>query len=201
MKTRLLFVCFFIVLAPGYAQDIPPALEQVAASVMAAPEAFRGEATVLGYDAKGNLVTLRRGTNGMICLADDPQKNGFSVAAYHVDLEPFMARGRALRAEGKTSKEIFEIREAEAKSGVLAMPAKGATLHLLFGPDGKYDPETGKVTQAIYRYVVYVPWATPETTGLPTEPMVKGGPWIMDAGTHRAHIMISPPAETQTAKE
>jgi hypothetical protein len=77
------------------------------------------------------------------------------------------------------------------------MPEKGATLHVLYGKEGKYDPETGNVSNAIYRYVVYIPWATTESTGLPPKPNVKGGPWIMDPGTHRAHIMINPPAETQ----
>jgi hypothetical protein len=43
------------------------------------------------------------------------------------------------------------------------------------------------------RYVVYIPYATPDTTGIPLAPATPGGPWIMDAGTHRAHIMINPP--------
>ena len=79
--------------------------------------------------------------------------------------------------------------------GKLKMPEQPATLHLLEGPGGKYDPESGQVTGAYYRYVVYIPWATAESTGLPLQPTVKGGPWIMDPGTHRAHIMISPPPE------
>ena len=130
----------------------------------------------------------------MVCLSDDPAKDGFSVACYHQDLEPFMARGRALRGEGKTSGEIFDIRESEAKAGTLKMPAQPTTLHILSGPTGKYDEATNSVTDAFYRYVVYIPFATPESTGLPLQPMVPGGPWIMDPGTHRAHIMITPPA-------
>ena len=31
------------------------------------------------------------------------------------------------------------------------------------------------------------------TTGIPLAPLTPGGPWIMDPGTHRAHIMINPP--------
>jgi len=105
-----------------------------------------------------------------------------------------MARGKELRNEGKTREEIHNIREEEAKSGKLPMPGKGgATLHILFGKDAKYNPETAKVENAIYRYVVYIPWSTTETTGLPTSPSTNGGPWIMDAGTHKAHIMINPP--------
>jgi hypothetical protein len=150
---------------------------------------------VLGYDAKGTLTKLHSGSNNMICLADDPNKRGFSVASYHKDLEPFMARGRQLKSEGKSFEETFNIRETEAKNGKLKMPEKGATLHVLSGPNGKYNPQTGEVIKATYRYVVYIPWATTETTGLPTVPSTAGGPWIMDPGTHRAHIMINPPAE------
>jgi hypothetical protein len=193
MKFNLLFL--ILVTSICFSQDIPPKADQIAAALMAAPEEYREEATVLGYSPDGKLVTLRTGTNSMICLGDDPQKPGFSAAAYHKDLEPFMARGRELRAEGKTNKEVFKIREEEVKSGRLKMPEKGATLRILFGPEGRYDPESKTVVNAIYRNVVYLPWATAETTGLPTSPDSLGGPWLMDAGTHRAHIMINPPPD------
>jgi hypothetical protein len=174
--------------------QIPAKEEQITAALQAAPEQFRAEATVLGYDPDGKLVTLKKGSNSMICLADNPLNAGFNAAAYHKDLEPFMARGRELRAQGKSRDEVEAIREEEAKSGKLQMPDKGgATLHILFGKDAEYNSKTGKVENAIYRYVVYIPWATTETTGLPTSPSTNGGPWIMDAGTHKAHIMINPP--------
>jgi len=191
MKIFFLISVFLIISCMAQA---PSKEEQIAAALQAAPEQFRDGATVLGYNNDGKLVTLKKGTNNMICLADDPGEKGFSAAAYHKDLEPFMARGRELKAEGKSHDEIFNIREQEAKNGKLPMPGKGgATLHILFGKDAKYNPQTGKVDNAIYRYVVYIPWATTESTGLPTSPSTNGGPWIMDAGTHRAHIMINPP--------
>ena len=90
------------------AQQIPNKDQQIAEAVLAAPEKMRADATVLGYDANNNVVELRKGTNEMICLADNPKQNGFSVAAYHKDMEPFMARGRELKAQGKGFKEIFE---------------------------------------------------------------------------------------------
>ena len=190
---KLLFISVILLITSCMAQ-VPGKDEQISAAMQAAPEQFRNDATVLGYNSDGKLITLKEGTNNMICLADDPGKAGFNAAAYHKDLEPFMARGRELRAEGKSRDEINNIREKEAKSGKLPMPDKGGTtLHILFGKDAKYNPESGKVENAIYRYVVYIPWATTETTGLPTSPSTNGGPWIMDAGTHKAHIMINPP--------
>lgn len=164
----------------------------IATALMAAPEASRAGCKVIGYNMKGEFVTFKEGTNEFICLADNPKENGFNAACYHKNLEPFMARGRALKAEGKSFQEIFDIREEEAKAGLLDMGGAGSTLHILYGPNDMYDPETNEVDGAIYRYVVYLPWATAESTGLPERPVAGNHPWIMNPGTHRAHIMISP---------
>ncbi|PCH99751.1 MAG: hypothetical protein COB81_10330 [Flavobacteriaceae bacterium] len=164
----------------------------IATALMAAPSESRNGCKVIGYNTKGEFVTLKEGENEFICLADNPTKNGFSAACYHKDLEPFMARGRALKTEGKTSKEIFDIREEEVKSGKLVMGKSGSTLHIYYGPETLYDPETSIVIGAKYRYVVYMPWATSESTGLPEVPLAANHPWIMNPGTHKAHIMITP---------
>ncbi|MFK7831998.1 MAG: hypothetical protein AB8B52_01865 [Winogradskyella sp.] len=166
----------------------------IATALMAAPEASRADCKVIGYNMAGDFVTLREGTNEFIVLADDPKKDGFSAACYHKDLEPFMARGRALKAEGKKHQEIFDIREEEVKSGQLKMTT-GTTLHIYYGKETLYDTETSKVAGAKLRYVVYMPFATAESTGLPEAPAASNHPWIMNPGTHRAHIMISPLAE------
>ncbi|WP_158973628.1 hypothetical protein [Cellulophaga sp. L1A9] len=163
----------------------------LATALMAAPEESRAGCKVIGYNMAGEFVTLREGNNQYIVLADNPNQDGFNAACYHKDLEPFMARGRALRAEGKTGQEVFAIREAEMKSGQLKI-TPGSSLHILFGSKTAYDPETSKVEDAQLRYVVYMPWATSESMGLPEIPMAPNHPWIMNPGTHRAHIMISP---------
>lgn len=163
----------------------------IATALMAAPEESRANSKVIGYNMAGEFVTLKEGDNEFIVLADNPKQDGFNAASYHKDLEPFMARGRALRAEGKDEKEIFEIREAEMKSGKIKI-TPGATLHIYFGKETLYNPETSKVKAAQLRYVVYLPWATSESTGLPEVAASKNHPWIMNPGTHRAHIMISP---------
>jgi hypothetical protein len=191
-KISMLTVMLGLVSLPVLAQ-VPLPEHQIGAAVAAAPEDAREGAAVLGYDAYGKLVTLREGRNALVCLADDPEEEGFSVACYHRDLEPFMTRGRQLRAEGKAFKEVFDIREAEVQAGTLKMPAQPTTLYVLSGKEGRYDPATGAVEKASLRFVVYVPYATAEASGLPTQPTGPGEPWLMDAGTHRAHIMITPP--------
>jgi len=198
MKKSFLFLSILILtgqLVP--AQNTPIKEIQMAGALLAAPDEDRAEATVMGYDQSGALILLKQGTNKLICLADNPGQEGFNAACYHENLEPFMARGRELKMQGKDRGQVFQIREEEAKAGKLKMPDHASTLHILSGPDGKYNPSTGKVDNATLRYVVYVPWATAESTGLPIRPLVPGGPWIMDPGTHRAHIMISPPKELQ----
>ena len=103
-----------------------------------------------------------------------------------------MARGRALKKEGKSFKEIFDLREEEVKAGKLKMPSQPTTLYVFTAPDEQFKAETGEVENGYLRYVVYIPYATAESTGLPLKPDFAGQPWIMDPGTHRAHIMISP---------
>jgi hypothetical protein len=172
--------------------QLPSTEIQIKTAVLAAPEDKRAGAMVYGYDAKGKFVMLRKGTNEIICLADNPNQKGFSVSCYHQDLEPFMARGRELKDAGKTTQEIFDIREAEAKSGKLAMPKQASNLQVYSATDENYNATTGEVKKGSFRYVVYIPWATAASTGLPTKPEAPGMPWIMNPGTHRAHIMIDP---------
>lgn len=186
-------ITFFLMLCSicGYSQ-IPTAEVQIKTALLAAPADKREGAQVYGYNEKGEFVILRKGTNELICIADDPKQKGLSVSCYHKDLEPFMARGRELKAQGKTFQEIFDIREKEAKSGKLVMPKQAANLQVYSAKEENYNTTTGEVTKGNYRYVVYIPWATAASTGLPTKPEAAGMPWIMDPGTHRAHIMIDP---------
>ena len=188
-----LFLSPFLNLIPGVSTaQVPSAKIQVASAVLAGPASQRAGAAVLGYDNAGELVSLREGSNGLVCLADDPVADGFSVACYHESLEPYMARGRELASGGMTDgSERLQTRWKEAEEGALSMPENPATLYVLTG--SSFDPDAGEVTDSYLRYVVYMPWATIETTGLPDAPMGPGSPWLMYPGTAGAHVMISPP--------
>lgn len=188
-----LLICLFCIPIFSVAQSIPSASEQIKLAVHASPANLRAGAAVWGYDEKGELATLREGSNIMVCLGDDPTKEGISVACYHKSLEPFMSRGRELRKIGKDTEEVTAMREAEAKSGALPMPESPATLYVLSGKEAQFFPDQDSLAGANLRYVVYIPFATAESTGLPTQPSVPGEPWIMFPGTHNAHIMITPP--------
>jgi hypothetical protein len=170
--------------------DIPTSDQQIAAATSAAPQPMQEGAAVLGYNSDGELVTLREGSNEIICLADDPEDNRFHVACYYSDLEPFMERGRELSAEGYSSAEVREIREQEIEDGTLPMPEKPMSLYSLTGGADAWDYSTHTLLSARPLYVVYVPYATVETTGISTAPASEGAPWLMDPGKPYAHIMI-----------
>ena len=168
---------------------IAPADVQIAAAVLPLPADARASATVLGYGADGKLTTLRKGTGVMICLADDPKELRFHVACYHDGMEPFMARGRELRASGVTGPQVDSVRFRESKSGALKLPAHPSSLYSLTG--GTFDPATNTAPGARWLYVVYIPYATGASTGL-SEKQQESAPWIMFPGTPKAHIMFTP---------
>ncbi|MGV3684408.1 MAG: hypothetical protein ACO1NS_02205 [Daejeonella sp.] len=193
MKTIIFSLALLSAGSAAFSQMIPSAEVQIKTAVLAAPADKRDKATVLGYNQQGELVELRKGSNEMICLSDDPKTAGLNVASYHQDLEPFMKRGRDLKLSGKSPKEATDIRDEEVKSGKLSMPKQPTTLYVYTAKAENFDPAAGTVKDGFLRYVIYIPYATPESTGLPTKPDVAGMPWLMDPGSHRAHIMITPP--------
>lgn len=188
---------------------VPTVEVQIAAATAAAPEDRRDGARVLGYDASGSLVELRAGSNDLVCLADEPGDETFHVACYHVSLEPYMRRGRELRAAGVTGPENIAERHREADAGELQMPQAPASVYNLGGPAEIFDPATGEISGGSFLWAIYIPYADEASTGLPTSPQRPGAPWIMRAGTASAHIMVAeprpaPPAaegETETAPE
>jgi hypothetical protein len=191
-SARLVLGVLIALPAGAHAQTprVANAAAQIAAAILAAPEDRRAGTKVYGYDEGRRLVTLREGTNDTICLADDPAREGFEVDCYHVSLEPFMARGRELAAQGVEGPARTETRFREAEQGTLKMPDKPAMLYIVTGTS--FNAATGEVAGLYRRSVIYIPYATTESTGLSTSPSTTD-PWIMAPGTPGAHIMITPP--------
>lgn len=190
MTPRTLLIAAPFAFATILAAQVASPEDQIASSILAAPKERRAAATVLGYNDKGEVVTLRKGTNDLICLADDPAVKGLSVACYHKDLEPFMARGRELAAQYK-GKDRHEQRWKEVDEGKVKIPREPRMLYVLTGTS--FDSAKGEIVDSYLRWVIYQPYATPESTGLSTTSGT--APWLMYPGTAGAHIMISPPKE------
>lgn len=171
------------------AQQTPEA-GLIAETVSPLPEAMRAGAEVRVFK-NGELVTVRPGSNGIICLGDDPADDRWHVACYHESLEPFMARGRQLRAQGITQRAAIDsIRGAEIEAGTLEFPAGPAALYQLFGETGSFNSETGEAEGASALYVLYLPYGTEASTGISTVPS-RARPWLMAPGEPWAHVMIS----------
>ena len=165
-------------------------------AVSAAPDELKEGASVYGYNEDGTLRLIRQGTNELICTSDDPAREGFETACFQKDLFPYISRGRVLRAEGMDGQASVELRKKEIESGELPFVTGQATQYIRYGENAAYDEATGEVLNSQVRFVIYIPGATPESTGLHTSPMAPGAPFIMDAGSFRAHIMIVPPEES-----
>jgi hypothetical protein len=100
-KAPLLALVGLVAMATGLeGQTVPSVAEQTASAVLALPKEMREGAGVMGYRTAGRLELLKPVKNGMLCLADDPAEEQFHVSCYADTMEPFMARGRAQRAEG-----------------------------------------------------------------------------------------------------
>jgi hypothetical protein len=167
--------------------------QQIASAILPLPAEFRADARVLGYHAGSKeLATLREGSGAFVCLASNPGLAQFHVACYHRSLEPFMARGRALRAAGVKGDNVDSTRFAEIRTGKLAMPTQPAALYSLTGPaKSSYDTTTKTVPGARALSVIYISGATAASTGLSARP-AENAPWIMFPGTPKAHIMLVP---------
>ena len=168
-----------------------PAADQIAGAVLAAPESLRDGATVLGYGGEPRegdpLTTLRRGDNGIICLADDPDDDRFHVACYHESMDDYMALGRRLAAAGEGRDAILSARRSAIDAGELEPPS-AALWSLTAGAE--VDPAEGAPEDTRRLSVIYVPYAGAADLGLPTRPD-GDSPWLMLPGTPWAHIMIS----------
>jgi hypothetical protein len=173
---------------PALASAQAPVADQIAGAVLPLPKEMREGAGVMGYKTAGKLELLRASKNGMLCLADDPAEDKFHTSCYADTMDPFMARGRELRASGTTGAKVDTARFAEVKAGKLKMPAQPAALYQVFADS--FDAKTGQVKNGNQLFVVYVPFATPQSTGLSAAPSDKQ-PWLMLPGTPKAHIMFS----------
>jgi len=186
-------VFFFaaIAAAPAWAQA-PSVEQQVAGALLIAPDSMRAGARVLGWQG-GELVEIRKGTNELTCLADDPSTDRFQVACYQQSLDPFMARGRELHKLKLSHTQVDSARLADIKAGRWSMPSTPAALYNMVAPKDSVDAATGLPRGNGTRwYVVYIPYATVASSGFSTAADGSGRPWLMYPGEPWAHLMVTP---------
>ncbi len=174
-KFALLAALFILAVGGARAQDRSVA-QQVAEAVTPLPNDLQAGASVIRYDSPGKKIVLREGTNHMVCTADSPFQ-GFSVTCYPKALQGYRDRMEEL---WETSEDEYrDIINAEIRQGKLNIPDRTVF----------YAVRGAEFRNALPLTVVYLPDATPESTGLTTTPS-HYRPWLMFAGTPSAHIMI-----------
>lgn len=164
-------------LAPGASQtDVDTAL-------LAAPANLKDQATVIKWKSDFTYDTLRKGTNRLVCYdrSGFPLEQPFSIQCTSIANLDREAQNLKAEAVGDRSKSEA-ILDAMEKDGTREKPEYGSVWYDLRGPDREHA-QRGHINIA-------VPGATAQSTGLPDNPS-QGGAWIMNAGTSKAHIMVS----------
>ncbi len=197
------FLAGTVCVSTGQAQvAVPAPTDQIAAAVLPLPEALRAGATVRGYDAKLSRVTLREGTNNMVCNGDRPGDAEFDVRCYERQFQAVIDRRRELSGAGALSDADARF-EAEIKNGGLKLPGHPTAGYRMLGPIAAYDARRQTWTAAIERWQsVHFPYETAADIGLPTE---REGttPYVMSSGTWWSHVMIehTPPRDRSPAAD
>ena len=176
----------------------PPARQQIASALLPLPEVMRTQATVLGYAPDLSLVTLRQGSNGMVCTASRPGNAEFDVRCYHESFMPVVRRLRELNSEGVKDDEVFRIIDAEVKAKKLRIPDHPTAGYRMLGPISAYQLGTNTVGKEIRSWQsVHFPYKTAAEIGLPEEGQVpRTIPYVMTSGTFWSHVMIEHEDET-----
>lgn len=155
-----------------------PVAAKIANAETAAPAEISSHATIMDYPSKagGALVKLRAGTNGWVCLPDDPATQGNDPGCFDGVWQEWM---KAFMAKTKPTITRVGVSYMTAPGGASASAkdpwAAKATPTNDWGFDG---PHT----------MILVP-NTAQLAGLPTT-RKPGEPYVMWAGTPYAHIMV-----------
>jgi hypothetical protein len=192
-------IVFGLVLFGG-AQAQPSPQQEIASAVLALPEHMRAAATVVRLNRAGFLESLRKGTNGMVCMADRQGDDTFDVRCYREDFISVVYRGFQLSAEGVRGEDLTNRIEAEIKAEKLKLPRQPTAGYRCLGPSNGYDASKNSLNSEIRCWQsVHFPFQTAHDMGLLDEKEIPDGlrstmPYVMSSGRYWAHVMIEHPA-------
>jgi hypothetical protein len=169
---------------------VPSPADQIAAAILPLPMSMQAGAGVRGYSPAMKMVTLRAGTNSMMCTADRPGDDLFDVRCYDRAFLAVIDQRRALAAGGLDSATVERRFADQVRTGAIRLPDHPVAGYRMLGPIAGYDPRTGAVTAAIEKWQsIHFPYRTAAELGLPIDP--EGTmPFVMASGTWWAHVMI-----------
>lgn len=188
-RTVLLVTGALAFSAPVAARQAPVE-KQIAAAVLPLSHELRDGATVWGYRHRGGeLEVLRWGDNGFVCESDVPGDARYQVRCFEAGLTQFIRRRDELNAAGIQGDARWEIMEAEMKAGMLELRSGSIEMAL----KGRVNPSTGVPDSLTATHYIYLPFATPESTGLSATDGRDGRPFLMDPGHLDAHLHVPGP--------
>jgi len=138
----------------------------------AAPASLSAHATIM--DLEGNVI--RQGTNGWVCMPDDPNTDGSDPMCVN---QPWVGFGEALK--NKTAPSYTQVGIGYMLQGDKAVSNTD--------PFAK-DPKPGEDwVEGLGAHIMVLIPDQASMKNIPTDSK-NGGPWVMWAGTPYAHIMI-----------
>lgn len=148
---------------------------RIASAMAAAPQEIASGATIVEVGADGALAELRAGTNGWLCMPDNPNTPGpdpmCADQAWQQWFGAYMERSAPQISQVGTAYMLAGGADASNSDPFAAGPAAGQQW-IISGP-----------------HIMTLPVDPAQLAGYPTEPG-PGRPYVMWAGTPYAHLMV-----------
>ena len=166
----------------------------IAAAVLPLPVQLRDGATVVKLSPAMQPELLRKGANGMVCIADAPNDARFDVRCYRETFIPVVYRAFQLGYPVDGPKV-----GAEIEAGKLHLSKEPTAGYRCLGPITGYDPTRNSIGAPIECWEsIHFPYRTAADVGLPDEADLPESqqrtiPYVMGSGTYWSHVMIRHP--------
>ena len=168
-------------------------VQQLAALPLPLPDSLRAGATLVGINGKKERVTLRRGSNGVVCTIWVPGEDSFDVRCYQESFMPVIDERWKLAAAGASYRVMQHDLDSAIAAKAIVLPDRPTAGYRMLGPARAFDATTRRASKEIERWEsIHIPYRTAAEMGLPTEE--QGGElFVMSPGTYWAHVMIMRP--------
>ncbi|RLT42587.1 MAG: hypothetical protein DWI57_05445 [Chloroflexi bacterium] len=153
---------------------------QMQRALLPLPPYLRETANIVVFDADWNPVVVRDGGSDLSCVGGAPFMAAQYAVCQHSSTQPFWVMGMQLLSGGMKPAEVDQTRLDAMTEGTLETPVVGAARYFLIG---------GAAPNLLPLMNVQLPYATSESTGFSSLPDPYR-PWLMDAGTPNAHLML-----------
>lgn len=161
--------------APAAEPAAPAPTDRVSLAMSAAPAAIASAARIVDFDEAGNMVEVRAGTNGWMCLPDDPGTPGEDPMCLDQAWQQWL------------DSYVKKTPPAIASVGISYM-LKGGRVPSNTDPFAT-EPAAGESWIEDTGHIMIVVPDVRQLEGMSTDP-ASGRPYVMWKGTPYAHIMV-----------